>query len=96
MMMDQDRVSYLQFHNYPRCTAISKSTGERCKRIAKQGFDVCGIHAGLYSPGAPKGNSNARKHGLYTKETQREHCALQEMANTFYETLKEIQNDQHL
>jgi len=51
----------------PRCQATAKSTGERCKNPAMKGKRVCRIHGGK-SPGAPKGNKNALKHGFYTAE----------------------------
>ena len=52
----------------PRCTAIAKSTGRQCQRPAKKGKPFCGIHDGSFRPGAPPGNSNAWKHGLYSQE----------------------------
>jgi hypothetical protein len=48
----------------PRCRARSKSTGVRCGNIAMAGKRVCHIHGGR-SPGAPRGNQNALKHGRY-------------------------------
>ncbi len=49
-----------------RREGVAKTTGKRCKRAAKRGLRLCGIHAGNYTPSAPKGNSNSLKHGLYT------------------------------
>ena len=51
----------------PRCQANAKSTGKRCGKPAMKGKRVCYIHGGK-SPGAPKGNINAYKHGACTKE----------------------------
>jgi hypothetical protein len=51
----------------PKCQAKAKSTGKRCGNIAVKGKRVCWIHGGR-SPGAPKGNKNAFKHGRYTAE----------------------------
>jgi uncharacterized protein YjcR len=48
----------------PKCKARSKSTGVRCGNIAMKGKRVCHIHGGR-SPGAPRGNQNALKHGRY-------------------------------
>lgn len=50
----------------PRCCAISKSTGKRCRRAAKKGMEVCGIHAETCRPGRKKGAHVPVKHGLYT------------------------------
>ena len=47
-----------------QCTATSKRTGERCKRMCASGKTVCKWHGGN-SKGAPKGNKNALKHGAY-------------------------------
>lgn len=54
-----------------QCTATSKRTGERCKRMCAPGKTVCKWHGGN-SNGAPKGNKNALKYGAYetiTRET---------------------------
>jgi len=51
--------------NKKRCTATSKSTGDRCKNWATPGFNVCRFHGSR--GGAPKKNSNARTHGLFAK-----------------------------
>lgn len=45
-----------------RCTAKAKSTGERCRRSAKAGFEVCRVHGA--NRGTP-GNTHAVKHGAY-------------------------------
>ena len=45
----------------PKCTAIAPSTGRRCRNPAMRHRDVCCVHAGLYHPGAPYGNRNARR-----------------------------------
>ncbi len=51
----------------PRCTATAKHSGERCKRIALSGKNVCQFHGGR--GGGPKGKRNGSyKHGKYTKE----------------------------
>lgn len=52
--------------HYPhgRCTAKSKTTGNRCRNDAVSEFTVCRIHGGLSPTGA---NSPAFKHGNYSK-----------------------------
>ena len=52
----------LNLRSLPRCEARAKSTGKRCGNPAMKGKRVCYIHGGR-SPGAPKGNKNAHKHG---------------------------------
>jgi len=51
----------------PRCQATAKSTGRRCGNLAMRDKRVCYLHGGK-SPGAPKGNRNAEKHGEYSAE----------------------------
>lgn len=51
-----------------RCKAKTRR-GTRCKRPAQAGSDFCSLpqHGGSgRSPGAPRGNVNARKHGFYS------------------------------
>jgi uncharacterized protein YjcR len=48
----------------PRCGATTRAGG-RCRAPAIAGAARCRMHGGKGS-GAPKGNGNARKHGLYT------------------------------
>lgn len=49
-----------------QCQGITRR-GRRCRRPAKAGSDTCGLQHGRGSTaGAPKGNVNARKHGLYS------------------------------
>ena len=51
----------------PRCTAKSKRSQQACSAPAVKGRNVCYIHGGR-SPGAPKGNTRALKHGHYSKD----------------------------
>jgi uncharacterized protein YjcR len=55
----------LPMHLSRRCGARTRS-GNRCQAPAMPN-GRCRMHGGL-SPGAPKGNKNALKHGLYTAE----------------------------
>jgi hypothetical protein len=57
--------SKLPMHLSPRCNARTRS-GNRCRSPAMPN-GRCRLHDGL-SPGAPKGNRNAFKHGGYTAE----------------------------
>lgn len=53
--------------NKRQCKAKSKRTGERCQKWAVEGYEVCYWHGANPNNrgGAPKGNKNALKHGLY-------------------------------
>jgi uncharacterized protein YjcR len=50
-----------------RCGAKTRS-GRPCKSPAVQGKKRCRMHGGAEGSGAPPGNKNALKHGLYTRE----------------------------
>lgn len=55
----------LPMHLSPRCGARTRG-GRPCRSPAMPN-GRCRIHGGL-SPGAPKGNQNALKHGFYSAE----------------------------
>jgi uncharacterized protein YjcR len=57
--------SKLPMHRSPRCGAKTR-TGTPCRSPAMTN-GRCRMHGGK-SPGAPKGNANARKHGFYSAE----------------------------
>ncbi len=57
--------SKLLMHLSRRCGARTRS-GSRCRSPAMPN-GRCRLHGGM-SPGAPKGNKNAFKHGRYTAE----------------------------
>ena len=49
----------------PRCGARTRS-GRACRSPAVNGKKRCRMHGGAAGSGAPRGNRNARKHGLFT------------------------------
>jgi len=51
----------------PRCGARTRS-GKPCRSPAVEGKKRCRMHGGAPGSGAPRGNKNAIKHGLYTRE----------------------------
>jgi hypothetical protein len=51
----------------PRCGAKTRS-GKPCMSPAVGGKKRCRMHGGAPGSGAPRGNKNALKHGLYTRE----------------------------
>ncbi|KPL68503.1 hypothetical protein SZ64_10550 [Erythrobacter sp. SG61-1L] len=72
-----------------RCQRI-KRNGERCRAPAITGRGLCRSHGG--KAGAPKGNRNALKHGLYTgaaRERDRRARALLRQIREVLEALEE-------
>ena len=53
----------------PRCGAKTRK-GTPCQAPAVAGRKRCRMHGGAQGSGAPKGNQNALKHGLYTAEAK--------------------------
>lgn len=51
----------------PRCGAKTRN-GTPCLAPAVAGKKRCRMHGGAKGSGAPQGNQNALKHGLYTRE----------------------------
>jgi uncharacterized protein YjcR len=70
----------------PRCGAKTRSGGE-CRAPAVAGRTRCRMHGGAHGSGAPKGNQNALKHGLYTREAKAELKELRELIRVSRETL---------
>ncbi|WGD56711.1 HGGxSTG domain-containing protein [Bradyrhizobium sp. CB1650] len=59
-----------------RCGARTRS-GNACRAPAVHGKPRCRMHGGAAGCGAPRGNRNARKHGLYTKDAIAERTQVQ-------------------
>jgi hypothetical protein len=51
----------------PRCGAKIRS-GRSCRSPAVRGKRRCRMHGGTPGSGAPRGNRNARRHGLFTSD----------------------------
>lgn len=81
----------LDFRDLPRCSGVATSTNKRCRRAAQKGKQLCGIHSGIFTPGAPMGNSNARTHGYYSRHSQQELGGIKELLGTYIQTLKQIE-----
>ena len=60
----------------PRCGARTRS-GDPCRSPAVRARTRCRMHGGAQGSGAPKGNRNARKHGLFTAEALAERGQIQ-------------------
>ncbi len=75
----------------PRCGAKTRSGGP-CKSPAVRGKRRCRMHGGAPGSGAPRGNQNALKHGLYTREAVAERRQLGELIQQSRELLQKINN----
>jgi len=60
----------------PRCGAKTRS-GRPCRSAAVNGKKRCRMHGGAPGSGAPMGNQNALKHGLFRKKAIEERRRLQ-------------------
>ena len=57
---------------------------------AVNGKRRCRMHGGAERSGAPKGNKNALKHGLYTREALEERRRLRKLIADARKALKEL------
>lgn len=62
----------------PRCGAKTRK-GTPCQAPAVAGKARCRMHGGASGSGAPKGNQNALKHGMYTRENLEFHKHMREL-----------------
>jgi uncharacterized protein YjcR len=60
------------FESAPRCGASTKRyNGRPCRSPSVRGKRRCRMHGGAKGSGAKKGNQNALKHGVTTREIKR-------------------------
>jgi uncharacterized protein YjcR len=64
----------------PRCGAKTRSGGA-CRSPAVRGKKRCRMHGGAQESGAPTGNLNARKHGLFTRDAIVERRRIQALSS---------------
>ncbi len=57
---------------------------------AVKGKRRCRMHGGPEGSGAPRGNKNALKHGLYTREALEERRQLRQLIRASQEMLKDL------
>jgi glucans biosynthesis protein len=74
----------------PRCGAKTRS-GSACRSPAVLGKKRCRMHGGAPGSGAPRGNQNALKHGLYTKAAIRERRELAALIRQSAKLLRDIE-----
>jgi uncharacterized protein YjcR len=73
----------------PRCGAKTRA-GTACQAPAVAGKARCRMHGGAKGSGAPKGNQNAFKHGMYTRDTIAMRKEVNALIRQARETLSEI------
>ncbi len=72
-----------------RCGARTRK-GTPCQAPAVRGKVRCRMHGGARGSGAPIGNQNALKHGMYTKAALEERRELRRLIREMEENLREI------
>ena len=72
-----------------RCGARTRS-GAPCKSPAVAGKKRCRMHGGAKGSGAPKGNQNALKHGLYSQETKDFNQQIQQLLKDSKEFIEKL------
>jgi glucans biosynthesis protein len=73
-----------------RCGARTRS-GKPCRSPAVEGKKRCRMHGGADGSGAPRGNKNAIKHGLYTREAIAQRRQLAELMRQSRKLLSKIE-----
>ncbi|WP_305881686.1 HGGxSTG domain-containing protein [Bradyrhizobium sp. CCGUVB23] len=73
----------------PRCGARTRSD-RSCRAPAVHGKLRCRMHGGAAGSGAPRGNRNARKHGLFTKKGIAEKKQVRDLLDEARRLLREL------
>ena len=73
----------------PRCGAKTRSGGA-CRSPAVHGRKRCRMHGGARGSGAPRANQNARKHGLFSRDTIAERRQIQALLGEARRLLEEM------
>src|ERR1700689_2487825 len=85
--------SELPMHLSPRCRARTR-VGTQCRSPAMAN-GRCRMHGGL-SPGAPKGNSRALRHGRYTAEAVAERRQFAALLRDMRGLVEQVEGDETL
>jgi uncharacterized protein YjcR len=88
--MTKDPPNTAQTASTRRCGAKTRS-GKPCVAAAVRGKKRCWMHGGAPGSGAPRGNKNALKHGLYTRDTIEERRQLQALMRQVRRLVQEIE-----
>mgnify|MGYP001813695393 FL=1 len=73
----------------PRCGARTRR-GTPCQAPAVSGRERCRMHGGAPSSGAPKGNQNALKHGLYMADAKEMRRLVRELTRLSKDLIEKI------
>ena len=73
----------------PRCGARARS-GAPCRSPAVAGKRRCRMHGGAKGSGAPRGNTNALKHGAFTREALERRARLRGLLREARKLLKDL------
>ena len=73
----------------PRCGAKIRAGGS-CRAPAVRGKRRCRMHGGAAGSGAPGGNQNARRHGLFTGDAITERKQIQALLGEARKLLHEM------
>ena len=73
----------------PRCGARTRD-GTLCRAPAMHGKARCRMHGGARRSGAPRGNQNARRHGMFTKDGIAERRQTQVLLDEAWKLLSEL------
>jgi uncharacterized protein YjcR len=73
-----------------RCGATTRA-GNPCLSPAVGGKNRCRMHGGAAGSGAPRGNRNALKHGLFTRAATDERRRTQELVQRSLRLVREIE-----
>lgn len=73
----------------PRCGAKTRS-GKPYMSPAVSGKRRCRMHGGAFGSGAPVGNMNALKHGLYTSKTIKKRQQLRDLLRQAHQLIRKI------
>ncbi|WP_407119452.1 HGGxSTG domain-containing protein [Bradyrhizobium sp. LMG 9283] len=72
-----------------RCGARTRD-GSTCRAPATKGKERCRMHGGARRSGAPGGNRNAQKHGLFTRDAIQERKQIDSLLDEAHKLLKEM------
>jgi len=74
----------------PRCGAKTR-TGKPCQSPIVRGRKRCRMHGGAKGSGAPPGNQNALKHGLFTRQAKDQRKMLSRLLRESEKAFEEIE-----
>jgi hypothetical protein len=78
-MLEQPYIPQYAFQKARLCLAKTRKSTP-CQAPATNGKPRCRLHGGAKGSGAPKGNSNAYKHGRFTKKALELNAAIRVLA----------------